>query len=156
MRNRKFLIFGFIVIFAVAGVCLWSAFKMKDNIGLICRKDTYSLVSYMYGYNPKEEKQYMFISEAKDLDKLIGILGSTDINTLDIKNYDYLIYFQDPQHGCDRTYRLECVEYDKKGINLDINSYEVEPKCDIIFSDSFIIELEKGKYNQDIEVKIKD
>ena len=51
---------------------------------------------------------------------------------------------------------LNCVEYDKKGINLDINSYEVEPKCDIIFSDSFIIELEKGKYNQDIEVKIKD
>ena len=91
MRNRKFLIFGFIVIFAVAGVCLWSAFKMKDNIGLICRKDTYSLVSYMYGYNPKEEKQYMFISETKDLDKLIGILGSTDINTLDIKNHDYLI-----------------------------------------------------------------
>ena len=156
MRNRKFLIFGFIVIFAVAGVCLWSAFKMKDNIGLICRKDTYSLVSYMYGYNPKEEKQYMFISEAKDFDKLIGILGSTDINTLDIKNHDYLIYFQDPQHGCDRTYRLECVEHDKKGINLDINSYEVDPKCDIIFSDSFIIELEKGKYNQDIEVKIKD
>lgn len=156
MRNRKFLIFGFIIIFAVAGVCLWAAFKMKEDIGLICRKDTYSLVSYMYGYNLEENEKYMFISDKKDLDKLIGVLQTIDINSLDITNHDYLIYFVEPQHGCDRTIRLNCVEHDKKGINLDLTSYEVDPQCEIIFSDSFVIELEKGKYDQNIEVNIKD
>ena len=156
MENKKFLIFGFIIIFAVAGVCLWSAFKMKKEIGLICHEDKYSLISYINDYVPKEDKPYLFISSQKDLEQLNDIFTTDDINILDIEKYDYLIYFFQPQHGCDRNIRLNCVEYDQKGINLKLDSYNINQACDAIFHDSIVVEIEKNKYDNNLEVTIKN
>ena len=52
MRNRKFLIFGFIFILIITGVFLYIATKMKDNLPLVCREDTFEVFSYSHGYNP--------------------------------------------------------------------------------------------------------
>lgn len=154
MKNRKFLIFGFLVILAVTIVCLWASFKMKETIGPICREDTYTLASYTQGYNPEEKEKQIFISNQKDTDKLMGILSTDDISSLDTEKYDYLIYFLNEHHGCDRVERLNCIEYDKEGITLKISAYKIDTTCDITFTDSFIIELDKDKYDKDLKVEV--
>ena len=72
---------------------------------------------------------------------------------LDIKKHDYIIYFINPQNGCDREIRLNCVTYEKNKLTLNMSKYQVDPTCDRIINDSLVIELEKGKFDKNIEIK---
>jgi len=152
MKNRTFLIFGILIILAVTIVCLWSIFTIKETIGLVCHKDTYSLTSYNSSYNLNENQ--IFISNEEEIKQLDGVISHEEINDLDINNHDYLIYFLTPQYGCERIQRLNCVEYTNESINLNFSTYKVDTTCNIIFLDSFVIELPKKQYNSNIKVNI--
>ena len=153
MRNRKFLIFGFIFILIITGVFLYIANKMKDNLPLVCREDTFEVFSYSHGYNPEEKGNHLFISTQSDVDGLLNIFTPEAMKELDIKKHDYIIFFINPQNGCDREIRLNCVTYEKNKLTLNMSKYQVDPTCDRIINDSLVIELEKGKFDKNIEIK---
>ena len=74
---------------------------------------------------------------------------------LDIEKNDYIIYFLNPQAGCDREMRLNCVTFEKNKLTLNMTKFEVDPTCDRVINDSLVIELEKGKFNKDVEIKLE-
>lgn len=155
MKNRKFLIFGFIFILVVTAAFLYIATKMKDNLPLVCREDVFEVFSYSHGYNPNEQKNYLFISTQSDVDGLLNIFTPTAMQELDIEKNDYIIYFLNPQAGCDREMRLNCVTFGKNKLTLNMTKFEVDPTCDRVINDSLVIELEKGKFNKDVEIKLE-
>ena len=153
MGNRKFLIFGFIFILVITGVILYIATKMKDNLPLVCREDTFEVFSYSHGYNPKEKGNYLFISTQSDVDGLLNVFTPETMKELEIEKHDYIIYFINSQSGCDREIRLNCVTYEKNKLTLNMSKYQADPTCDRIINDSLVIELEKGKFDKNIKIK---
>ena len=94
----------------------------------------------------------MFVTNEKEFDKETR-LDEKDKKNLDFEKYDYLIYFIGPQSGCDREKRLNCIEYEDDGIKLNFDHNNIDDKCDVIYHDAFIIELEKNKYDKNMTIE---
>ena len=114
-----------------------------------CNEKSYHLVSYSY---IEEKEKSIFITSEKEFDKEKR-LNKKDKKYLNFEEYDYLIYFIEPQNGCDREKRLKCVEYNDSGIKLNFEYNYIDDKCEVIFHDALIVELEKNKYDKSITVE---
>lgn len=140
-----FLIIGLVVRFSTLKED--STIKSNDT----CHTSSYYLLNYSY---EEEKEKTIFLTNEKDYDKETRF-STDDKKKLDFEKYDYLVYFLDAQGGCDRKQRLTCVEYNAKGIVLNFEYFDIDESCDAIYYDAFIIELEKGKYDENINVEEK-
>ena len=83
----------------------------------------------------------------------VSEVNKKDKKNLNFEEHDYLVYFIEPQSGCDRKKRLNCIEYNDTGIKLKFENNAVDETCDAIYHDAFIIELEKNKYDKNLTVE---
>lgn len=124
----------------------------KKEEAVKCNSKSYHLVTYSYQDEHESKEQKVFVSNEKEFDKETR-LDEKDKKNLNFEKYDYLIYFIGPQVGCDREKRLNCIEYEEDGIKLNFDHNNIDDKCEVIYHDAFIIELEKNKYDKNLTIK---
>ncbi|MBQ7105409.1 MAG: hypothetical protein IJN90_06085 [Bacilli bacterium] len=154
-RNKVILIV--LIVIMLGGTIIYKIVsnKSEENVkeNKKCDEKNFFLGDYSYDYDLEKEDNYFLVTSKKEYQAKKELVEFSDEEKLDFENHDYLIYILPAQHGCDRSYRLNCFEQRDKEVYLNFDKNEADQMCDAIFFDSIIIELEKDKYDNKLEVK---
>lgn len=155
MNKKKSLLVLIAIIIVVFLIVIFSLTTKNNTVNNgKCVNDSFFSVSYSLTYYPNSALRYIFISSEEEYDNNADLLSEDVKSKLDFKRNDYLIYFMDEQYGCAPSEVLSCVKMTKKGLIMTFEKNNVDESCDAIFSYAYVISLEKGKYDKNIEVGV--